>query len=121
MRILLIEDNELLAQGILLSLAKLDMQVDHVTSIKQAEAAVINETFSAIVLDLGLPDGNGRQLLTQWRRRGIDTPTIVLTANTDFDTKLPAWISAPMTIWQNPSMCGSWWPESRRLSDGNMV
>ncbi|QTE93109.1 response regulator [Shewanella algae] len=88
MRILLIEDNELLAQGILLSLAKLDMQVDHVTSIKQAEAAVINESFSAIVLDLGLPDGNGRQLLTQWRRRGIDTPTIVLTANTDFDTKL---------------------------------
>ncbi|WP_417760693.1 response regulator [Shewanella sp.] len=88
MRILLIEDNDLLAQGLRLSLEKLDIQVDHVTTIKQAEAAVLNEALSAIVLDLGLPDGNGRSLLQQWRRRGIDIPTIVLTANTDFDTKL---------------------------------
>lgn len=88
MRILLIEDNDLLAQGVTLSLEKLDMQVDHVTTIKQAELAVHNEALSAIVLDLGLPDGNGRSLLQQWRRRGIDIPTIVLTANTDFDTKL---------------------------------
>ena len=88
MRILLIEDNDLLAQGLTLSLEKLDMQVDHVTTIKQAELAVHNEALSAIVLDLGLPDGNGRTLLQQWRRRGIDIPTIVLTANTDFDTKL---------------------------------
>ncbi|MCH1923758.1 response regulator [Shewanella sp. C32] len=88
MRILLIEDNDLLAQGLRLSLEKLDIQVDHVTTIKQAEVAVMNEALSAIVLDLGLPDGNGRSLLQQWRRRGIDIPTIVLTANTDFDTKL---------------------------------
>lgn len=88
MRILLIEDNDLLAQGLRLSLEKIDIQVDHVTTIKQAEAAVLNEALSAIVLDLGLPDGNGRSLLQQWRRRGIDIPTIVLTANTDFDTKL---------------------------------
>ncbi|GGY91462.1 MAG: two-component system, OmpR family, response regulator QseB [Shewanella sp.] len=88
MRILLIEDNDLLAQGIILSLGKLDFQVDHVATVKQAEAAILNETISAIVLDLGLPDGNGRALLQQWRQRGIDIPTIVLTANTDFDTKL---------------------------------
>lgn len=88
MRILLVEDNDLLAQGICLSLGKLGMQVDHLSTYQQAANAVHNETFSAIVLDLGLPDGNGVDLLKQWRQQGLSIPTIVLTANTDFDTKL---------------------------------
>ena len=88
MRIVLVEDNELLAQGICLSLEKLGMQVDHLKTYQQALNAVHNEAISAIVLDLGLPDGNGKNLLTTWRQQGISTPTIVLTANTDFDTKL---------------------------------
>ena len=88
MRILLVEDNDLLAQGISLSLEKMGMQIDHLSTYQQALHAVHNETFSAIVLDLGLPDGNGKNLLKQWRQQGVSTPTIVLTANTDFDTKL---------------------------------
>lgn len=88
MRIMLVEDNELLAQGICLSLAKLGMQVDHLSSYQQALVGIKNESFSAIVLDLGLPDGNGKELLKIWRQQGISIPTIVLTANTDFDTKL---------------------------------
>ncbi|MCU8092241.1 response regulator [Shewanella sp. SM20] len=88
MRIMLVEDNELLAQGICLSLAKLGMQVDHLNSYQQALLGVKNESFSAIVLDLGLPDGNGKELLKAWRQQGVSIPTIVLTANTDFDTKL---------------------------------
>lgn len=88
MRILLVEDNDLLAQGICLSLAKMEMQVDHLSTYRQAINAVHNETFSAIVLDLGLPDGSGITLLKLWRQQGLSIPTIVLTANTDFDTKL---------------------------------
>ncbi|MGL4449151.1 response regulator transcription factor [Shewanella sp.] len=88
MRIMLVEDNELLAQGICLSLGKLGMQVDHLNSYQQALQGVKNESFSAIVLDLGLPDGNGKALLKAWRQQGVSIPTIVLTANTDFDTKL---------------------------------
>lgn len=88
MRILLVEDNELLAQGICLSLGKVGMQIDHLSSYQQALNSVHNETFSAIVLDLGLPDGSGKDLLKHWRKQGLSTPTIVLTANTDFDTKL---------------------------------
>ena len=68
MRIMLVEDNELLAQGICLSLAKLGMQVDHLNSYQQALLGVKNESFSAIVLDLGLPDGNGKELLKAWRQ-----------------------------------------------------
>lgn len=48
MRIMLVEDNELLAQGICLSLAKLGMQVDHLNSYQQALQGVKNESFSAI-------------------------------------------------------------------------
>lgn len=88
MRIMLVEDNELLAQGICLSLAKMGMQVDHLSSYQQALVGIKNETFSVIVLDLGLPDGNGKDLLKAWRAQGVSIPTIVLTANTDFDTKL---------------------------------
>ncbi|MBB1318126.1 response regulator transcription factor [Shewanella sp. SR43-4] len=88
MRVLLVEDNKLLAQGVMLSLAKEGIQVDHLPSYKQAEVALNNEDFSAIILDLGLPDGNGADLLKLWRRNGISLPIIVLTANTDFDTRL---------------------------------
>ena len=88
MRILLVEDNALLAQGVCLSLTKLGMQVDHLSTYQQALNALGYEDFSAIILDLGLPDGNGADLLKQWRKKGISVPTIVLTANTDFDTRL---------------------------------
>ncbi|MGL5408685.1 MAG: response regulator, partial [Shewanella sp.] len=71
MRIMLVEDNELLAQGICLSLGKLGMQVDHLNSYQQALQGVKNESFSAIVLDLGLPDGNGKALLKAWRQQGV--------------------------------------------------
>ncbi|MCT8987275.1 response regulator [Shewanella phaeophyticola] len=88
MRVLLVEDNKLLAQGVELSLAKEGIQVDHLPSYKQAQVALDNEDFSAIILDLGLPDGNGADLLKLWRRSGVSLPIIVLTANTDFDTRL---------------------------------
>ena len=71
-----------------MSLAKEGIQVDHLSTYKQAQAALDNEDFSAIVLDLGLPDGNGADLLKQWRRNGMSLPIIVLTANSDFDTRL---------------------------------
>ncbi|PMG27070.1 DNA-binding response regulator [Shewanella sp. 10N.286.52.C2] len=88
MRVLLVEDNQLLAQGVVLSLAKEGIQVDHLCSYNQALAALDNEDFSAIILDLGLPDGNGEDLLKYWRKAGVSLPIIVLTANTDFDTRL---------------------------------
>mgnify|MGYP003625468182 FL=1 len=87
MRVLLVEDNKLLAQGIVMSLAKSGIQVDHLASYNQAQIALENEDFSAIILDLSLPDGNGADLLKQWRKNGISLPIIVLTANTDFDTR----------------------------------
>ncbi|AZG37043.1 response regulator [Shewanella psychromarinicola] len=88
MRVLLVEDNRLLAQGLMMGVAKEGIQVDHLPSYKQAQVALENEDFSAIILDLGLPDGNGADLLKLWRRNGISLPIIVLTANTDFDTRL---------------------------------
>jgi len=88
MRVLLVEDNKLLAQGLVMGLAKEGIQVDHLSSYHQAQIALVNEDFSAIILDLSLPDGNGADLLKQWRKNGISLPIIVLTANTDFDTRL---------------------------------
>lgn len=88
MRVLLVEDNLLLVEGLQLSLAKEGIQVDHLSSYKQAMVALDNEDFSAIILDLGLPDGQGADLIKYWRKSGVSLPIIVLTANTDFDTRL---------------------------------
>ena len=88
MRILVIEDNQMLAEGICQGLIQLGMQANSVDTIARASTALQGESWSAIVLDLGLPDGNGQLLLKGWRRQGLDIPVIVLTANTDFDTKL---------------------------------
>ena len=88
MRVLLVEDSDLLAQGISLSLAKIGIQVDRLSHYQQALIAVDHEDFSAVILDLGLPDGDGKQLIKLWRQKGISIPIIVLTANTDFDTRL---------------------------------
>ncbi len=88
MRILLVEDNQQLADGIITGLTKIGMHIDHVPTFHQAQMALLNEAVSAIILDLGLPDGDGKKLLFSWRQQEMSTPIIVLTANTDFDTKL---------------------------------
>src|SRR5437588_10449884 len=45
-----------------------------------ARDALCETTFDAIVLDLGLPDGDGLELLRQWRRSGFNEPVIILSA-----------------------------------------
>ncbi|MGI2259262.1 response regulator [Shewanella sp. GXUN23E] len=88
MRILVIEDNHMLAEAICQGLRQQGMQADSVDTCARAELALPGESWSAMVLDLGLPDGNGVALLKRWRKQGLDIPVIILTANTDFDTKL---------------------------------
>ena len=80
MRILLVEDDTLLGDGIRVGLRQDGYAVDWVTQGEAAEQALATDAFDLVVLDLGLPGRDGLSVLQQLRRGGNDTPVIILTA-----------------------------------------
>ena len=79
MRILLIEDDDVLRDGIVAGLGLEGFEVDAVATLADARAVATGD-HAGIVLDIGLPDGSGLDLLAEWRRGGIQTPILLLTA-----------------------------------------
>lgn len=80
MHVLIIEDDELVGDGIKAGLEALGQTCDWVKSAGAAEAALKVTSFDAVVLDLGLPDRDGLDVLQEWRRQRCDVPVLVLTA-----------------------------------------
>lgn len=80
MHVLVIEDDQLVASGIVAGLRLSAISADHVDTAQLADAAVDNCHFDAAVLDLGLPDEDGMTLLSRWRSAGKTLPVLVLTA-----------------------------------------
>ena len=80
MHVLLIEDDRLVASGIVAGLRLLGLTVDHVDTAAKARAALAASHFDVCVLDLGLPDEDGMSLLARWRAQGRSIPVLVLTA-----------------------------------------
>lgn len=80
MRILLVEDDPLLGDGLRAGLKQLGFQVDWVRDGEAAERELRTQAYAAAVLDLGLPLKDGIDVLTSARRAGISLPVLVLTA-----------------------------------------
>jgi len=80
MRILVIEDDRLLGDGIQKGLAQAGFAVDWVQDGSQGEVALQAEDFAAVVLDLGLPKLSGLELLRRLRGQGNNVPVLILTA-----------------------------------------
>lgn len=80
MRILLIEDDSLLGQGLQASLQLEGYAVDWLQDGETAWAALRTDTFDLVVLDLGLPGVPGLELLQRLRKQGNDVPVLILTA-----------------------------------------
>ncbi|AWB24241.1 MULTISPECIES: response regulator [Methylobacterium] len=80
MRILVVEDDTILSDGLRAGLGLAGATVDCVATCADAEAALATSAFSAIVLDLMLPDGSGLDVLRGLRRRNDRTPVVLLTA-----------------------------------------
>ncbi|GGX19325.1 DNA-binding response regulator [Pigmentiphaga litoralis] len=79
-RILLVEDHERLAQLVCKGLAAAGIAVDVTDCIDAARTAIQRVPYQALVIDRGLPDGDGLVLLQHLRRAGIGLPCLVLTA-----------------------------------------
>ncbi|MDR3533597.1 MAG: response regulator transcription factor [Rhodopila sp.] len=80
MRLLLVEDNERLLVLTSKALEKAGFETDGVTTAADADAALHSISYSAVGLDLGLPDGDGLVLLKKIRGRGDVLPVLILTA-----------------------------------------
>ena len=81
MRILIAEDDQVLADGLLRSLRVSGAVVDHVANGSEADAALMaNNEFDLLILDLGLPKMHGLEVLKKLRARGSAMPVLILTA-----------------------------------------
>lgn len=83
MRLLLIEDDEMLGQSMVTSLTRGGFTVDWVTFGEQAITSVNTESFSIAILDLTLPDIDGLTVLKRIRQNGHTLPVMILTARDD--------------------------------------
>jgi two-component system OmpR family response regulator/two-component system response regulator QseB len=90
MRVLLVEDDGLLGDGLAVGLREAGFVVDWVRDGVAAEAALAAESFAAVVLDLGLPRLSGLAVLDRLREGGAAVPVLVLTARDQVADKVRA-------------------------------
>lgn len=80
MKLLIVEDDLLLQEGLAQALGNEGYALDCAATAAQADVLIKSGEYSLIILDLGLPDKDGATLLSQWRRRGVSNPVLILTA-----------------------------------------
>ena len=90
MRVLLIEDDIMIAKGIVSGLKSAGMSVDWVRDGVQAQAALREGGYAIALLDLGLPGADGLEVLELARAKGvgIETPVLVITARDGVDDRV---------------------------------
>ncbi|WP_046003981.1 response regulator [Pseudoalteromonas rubra] len=88
MRLLLVEDDALLAQGLIQSLKKEGYAVEHADTCASALGAIEAMTPELVVLDLGLPDGDGLTVLKALKQQRAQVGVLILTARDELDDKI---------------------------------
>ena len=88
MQVLLVEDNTLLANAVMKTLKAAGFSVNHVDSGKRALTAIRSTKPDIVVLDLGLPDLDGLDVLRSAREQGFRNPVLILTARDTTSDKI---------------------------------
>src|SRR5438477_4966335 len=88
MRILIVEDESLLADRLAKTLGERGYAIDIARDGERADFLVGTESYDAVILDLGLPRIDGLTLLERWRAGGIAVPVLVLTARGSWSEKV---------------------------------
>ncbi|HEX9858910.1 MAG TPA: response regulator, partial [Paracoccaceae bacterium] len=88
MRFLLIEDNDDLARSVATRLGLDGHAVDRAANLAEAQDCLNAAPYDLILLDLTLPDGDGRDFLTAQRRARRDIPVIVMTARAEISDRV---------------------------------
>jgi len=87
-RILLVEDDALLGEGVCAGLRREDNSVDWVKNGETALSAMTETMYDCVILDIGLPRMNGLEVLQQMRSSNNDTPVLILTAQDDISDRV---------------------------------
>jgi two-component system OmpR family response regulator len=88
MNLLLIEDDAVLADGLIHTLTNSGYKVSCATTGVYAECLLKTQSFDLVILDLGLPDIDGLELLRRLRRLKIPLPILILTARDDVNDRI---------------------------------
>ena len=88
MKILVVEDDTLLLQGLILAMQSEGYACDGVATAQQAALSLANGHYSLIVLDLGLPDEDGLHFLHRMRQEKMTTPVLILTARDTLEDRV---------------------------------
>jgi DNA-binding response OmpR family regulator len=90
MRLLIVEDDDIVADAIKRGLEAANYAVHRVTSAESAQAALADEEFALAVIDVGLPGTDGLSLVRRLRGMGKTLPTLILTARCTLADKVKA-------------------------------
>ena len=88
MNVLLVEDDLALGDALNRALSQAGLRAVWVRRLKEARGFLASEAQDALLLDLGLPDGEGMSLLRELRGHGSTLPVLVLTARDDLESRL---------------------------------
>ena len=88
MRILLVEDDKMIAEAVSSGLKNARYVVDWVNNGNTAEQALNSQQYDLVLLDLGLPGQDGLQVLKHLRQDKNNTPVLIVTARDDLDSRL---------------------------------
>src|ERR1700691_65595 len=88
MRLLLVEDDEMIAEPVLESMRRAGYAIDWAQDGRAAELSLANDVYDLVLLDLGLPKMDGIGVLTGYRKAGGVAPVIILTARDAVDARI---------------------------------
>lgn len=88
MRILVVEDDPMLLDGLVVGLGMAGFTTDAVSRCQDALSAIASHRYDGVVLDLMLPDGSGFDVLADMRRQKDDTPVLLLTARDQISDRI---------------------------------
>ena len=88
MRVLLVEDDEMIGRGLIQALGDVGIVVDWVKSGADGEAALLDHSYSVALLDLTLPEQSGMEVLNKLRQRRAQVPVIIISARDSIEDRL---------------------------------
>ena len=88
MKVLIVEDQQRLGLFLKQGLSEHAYTVSWVGSCADARDALCETSYDVIVLDLGLPDGDGLDLLREWRKAGFNEPVLILSARDTVEDRI---------------------------------
>lgn len=88
MKILIVEDQQRLGRFLKQGLSECAYTVCWVGTCREARDALADTNYDVIILDLGLPDGDGLHLLSEWRRAGFNEAVLILSARNSVEDRI---------------------------------